>query len=359
MLRLYYFSGTGNARNVATWLASAWRAHDRDVEVVDLASSERRELHVGPDDEIGLASPTHGFNLPPITLNFVFAFPRAPNKNRAFIVTTRAGVRLFGWCLPGISGVAQLLAALVLLLKGYRIVGMRPIDLPSNWISLHPGLSDQNVRALQERCAQITQRFAEKLLNGQRDFRALWDLPQDLLIAPLSFGYYVFGRFIFAKSFIASHGCDGCGVCVKQCPIRALEWRDQRPYWTWRCESCMRCMNHCPKRAIETAHGFVILVPWAFSLGLAWFVTSIASRWLPPAALDFYARQPVHLVVNSALMIAFLMLAYRLLHRALRLRAVERVVVWSSLTHFAFWRRYRPPRAHVGAPKHDSLKPRA
>lgn len=133
MLRLYCFSGTGNARNVATWIASTWRAHDRDVEVVDLASSERRKLHIGPDDEIGLASPT----------------------------------------------------------------------------------------------------------------------------------------------------------------------------------------------------------------------------------LEFYARQSVRSVVNSALMIAVLMLAYRLLHRALRLRAVERVAVWSSLTHFAFWRRYRPPRAHVGAPKHDSLKPRA
>jgi hypothetical protein len=54
------------------------------------------------------------------------------------------------------------------------------------------------------------------------------------------------------------------------------------------------------------------------------------------------------------LTLGFLLLAYRLLHRGLRVRAIERIVVWSSLTHFGFWRRYRPRRAHVGANKQDA-----
>lgn len=41
---------------------------------------------------------------------------------------------------PGLSGLALILPALMLRLKGYRIKGLRPLDLPSNWISLHPGL---------------------------------------------------------------------------------------------------------------------------------------------------------------------------------------------------------------------------
>lgn len=139
MLRMFYFSGTGNARNVAHWMASAWQSRNREAETIDLARVEAHAICLDPGDEVGIASPTHGFNFPPVTLRFLFAFPRAPNANGAFIVNTRAGVRFFGVCIPGLSGVAQLLAALVLLLKGYRVVGMRPIDLPSNWISLHPG----------------------------------------------------------------------------------------------------------------------------------------------------------------------------------------------------------------------------
>lgn len=56
------------------------------------------------------------------------------------------------------------------------------------------------MRAIQERCAATTQRFAKAMLEGKRDFRALWDLPQDLLIGPISLDYYFIGRFLFAKS---------------------------------------------------------------------------------------------------------------------------------------------------------------
>lgn len=343
MLRLFYFSGTGNARNVAHWIAAEWRGRGREAEVRDLSRVDARAVHLDVDDEVGLASPTHGFNFPPITLSFIFAFPRAPRANRVFIVNTRAGVRFLGVCIPGLSGLTQLLAALVFLLKGYRVVGMRPIDLPSNWISLHPGLREENIRAIYERCASITRRFASRLVSGRRDLRALWDLPQDLLIAPISAGYYLVGRFFFAKSFFASRACDGCGACISECPIGALQLVDGRPFWTWRCESCMRCMNRCPRRAIETAHGFVVGVALLVSLA----VTPLALRaigWMTPdGMLPGAVGRPARLLFDSVVALAVLFGAYRLLHRALRLGPVERLVVWTSLTHFARWRRYRAP----------------
>lgn len=136
-------------------------------------------IEVGPHDDVGLASPTHGFNFPPVTLAFMFAFPRTPWRNRVCILNTRGGVRLFGVYVPGLSGAAQLLAALVFRLKGYRVVGMRPVDLPSSWISLHPGLREDTIRAIYRRCEAVTRRRANRLLYGGRDLRALFDLPQD------------------------------------------------------------------------------------------------------------------------------------------------------------------------------------
>lgn len=348
MLRMFFFSGTGNARNVSHWIASAWRERGHEAEVIDLAKTDPRGLRCGSDDDIGIASPTHGFNFPPITLSFIFQFPRAPNRNRIFIVNTRAGVRFFGFCLPGLTGVAQVLAALVLLLKGYRVVGMRPIDLPSNWISLHPGLREDNICVIYERCQDICRRFAERLLDGRRDLRALWDLPLDLPIAPISLGYYLVGRFWLAKTFVASNSCDLCGLCVKQCPIQAIKLVNGRPFWSYRCESCMRCMNQCPKRAIETAHGFAIGVPVLLSLAMT-FLGYPALRTLT-SALDgagFPARL-LRFVLESALTLVVLFVSYRVLHRARGLRLVGRVVgrllVATSLSHFGFWRRYRAPR---------------
>jgi len=344
MLRMFYFSGTGNARNVAHWMAEAWRERGREAEVVDLARAPREDLRVGPDDEVGLASPTHGSNFPPITLAFLFAFPRATGRNRAFILNTRAGVRLLGLCLPGLSGIAQLLAALVLSLKGYRVVGMRPIDLPSNWISIHPGLREENVRIIYQRCRAITRRSAGRLLDGRRDLRALWDLPQDLLIAPIAIGYYLAGRFVFAKSFVASAACDGCQACVLQCPLQAVRMVDGRPFWSWRCESCMRCMNRCPRRAIETAHGFVIGLFVLVNAAAVAFLYPALRPVLPgldgPSTLAGFAR----MVLETALLLGALLVGYRLLQRGLRFRAVERLTTRTSLTHLGFWRRFRAPR---------------
>ena len=343
MLRMFYFSGTGNARHVAKWMVEAWRERHQQAEAIDLAMVRVDTVEVGPGDEIGLASPTHGFNFPPITLAFLFAFPRTSHRNRVCILNTRGGVRLFRLYLPGLSGVAQLLAAIVFLVKGYRVVGMRPIDLPSSWISLHPGLREATILAIYQRCETITRRFANRLIDGRCDLRALFDLPQDLLIAPIALGYYFVGRFFFAKSLIASADCDTCGVCIAQCPVHAIRLVAGRPFWSHRCESCMRCMNHCPRRAIETAHGFVAGFLFLFDVAMLALVypalRPVASVVSETGAVATLARS----VFESAVMLAALFVSYRLLHRGLRFRVIERLTVLTSLTHFRFWRRYRPP----------------
>lgn len=343
MLRMFCFSGTGNARNAARWMVEAWRARGRAAEAFDIARTRAEAIEVQAGDEVGLASPTHGFNFPRITLAFLLAFPRAPSRNRVCIINTRGGVRLFRLYLPGLSGVAQLFAALVFVLKGYRVVGMRPIDLPSSWISLHPGLRDETIRAIYSRCEAITRRSANRLLDGGRDLRALLDLPQDLLLAPIALGYYLVGRFFFAKSFIASAACDGCGACLEQCPVQALQLVRGRPFWSHRCESCMRCMNRCPKRAIETAHGFIAAFLFLFYAALSGLVYPVLRPAVPALSGQGAVAALTRIAFESVVMLAALFAAYRLLHHALRHRPIERLVVLTSLTHFSFWRRYRPP----------------
>ncbi len=344
MLRMFYCSGTGNARNAALWMVEAWRARGQAAEAIDIARSRAEDVDVQAGDDIGLASPTHGFHFPPITLAFLFAFPRARFRNRVCIINTRGGVRLLGLYIPGLSGAARLLAALVFSLKGYRVVGMRPIDLPSSWVSLHPAQRDEAIRAIYRRGEATSRRCANRLLDGRRDLRALVDLPQDLLLAPIAVGYYLVGRFVFAKSFVASAACDGCGACIDQCPVQAVRLVRRRPFWSYRCESCMGCMNRCPKRAIENAHGFI--AAFLVLLNAAMPVVVYPVR-MPLIALAWPAGGVVarlgRSVFETVFMLGALFLSYRILHRGLRFRPIERLAVATSLTHFGFWRRYHPP----------------
>lgn len=119
--------------------------------------------------------------------------------------------------------------------------------------------------------------------------------------------------------------------------IVPTQWVDGRPYWTLSCESCMHCMSYCPQKAIETCHGSV------FVFALIWNALSLWMTGLLPAIEPAVATYPVvAFFVKWAVIILMLVFWYHLIHFLMRFRWVERLVVFTSLTHFKFWgKRYR------------------
>lgn len=337
--RIYYFSGTGNAQWISQWMAASMQVHGTTVQLENIDKLRAQSNQTGPADLIGICAPTHGFNFPPVVLRFVMNFPQG-KKQKVFICNTRAGMKAGRIFLPGLSGIALLLTALIMCLKGYRIVGLRPFDMPSNWISIHPGLKEKVARSIMLRCKTKAESFAQKMVSGKKDFRALYDIVQDLLIAPISLGYYMIGRFIFAKSFYADQHCTNCGLCIKNCPVNAIQMVEQRPYWTYQCESCMRCMNTCPERAIQTAHGFVFGV---FYLVMVLFLNQLWAWLLQLNNLQL--NQLIHhnwlrFTIESVVVLFFLLLAYRIMHSLLRFKWFEQLIRLTSLTSYRFWRRF-------------------
>ncbi len=336
---IYYFSGTGNSRRVSEWIKKSAYDKGYKVESIDISKTKRRDVPKPSDDTmIGFCSPTHGFNLPPVMMHFLLFFPRG--RNKVFIMNTRAGMKLSKLFLPGLSGMAQYFYALVLLLKGYRVVGMRPVDLPSNWISLHPGLKTKVVDSLHQRWEQKVKRFADRILSGKRDYRALFDLVQDLVITPVGLLYYLIGRFVLAKSFYADSSCNNCGLCIKECPVQAIKKIDGRPFWSYRCESCMHCMNKCPKRSIQTAHGYFIGVIFLSDSVILVSFWNLISKYLslPP---DNLFGNIADTLISGLITIFTFIITYRIFHYLLKIPVFREIIHITSLTRFRFWRRYR------------------
>lgn len=197
-LLIYYFSGTGNARTVASWISASALKHNIATIIYNIADFDR--LNVEPplsDTLIIFVSPIHGFNYPPVMLNFIARFPKG-NCN-VLLMNTRAGMLIGKYITPGLTGVAFYLSAFLLSLKGYTIKGMVPVDLPSNWISVHPGLNDRTIKFLHEKNKERVLKHAEKIISGKSDFIALREIIQDIIIAPVSLGYYFIGRFFLQK----------------------------------------------------------------------------------------------------------------------------------------------------------------
>jgi ferredoxin len=339
-LTLFYFTGTGNALAATHWIAQTFSEKNIPVKIYKITPSFLfNELELNENTLIGFCYPTHGFNAPPIVIDFVLRFPKL--KNSVFILNTRAGMKISKIFTPGMSGLAQLLPALILRFKGFKIIGLQPMDLPSNWISIHPGLRQKVVDSIFQRCERITKKFAGKIISGKKVFKGLISLPVDLLISPISVGYYFYGRFALAKTFVADFNCNNCGKCLKECPVQAIQKKNNRMFWTRKCESCMHCMNVCPQKAIQTPHLFTVVL-W-------WFIFSV----IPMVLMNKLATPESFLANNYSLFSWIFILAtglpvvffsYRILHFLLKYRFFSWLITFTSLTKFKFWRRYFAPK---------------
>ena len=251
-LIIYYYTGTGNALKASEWIIS--EAKNRGIVTHIHAIDRNYKPNVQEftaNTLFGFCYPTHGFNAVPAMLSFMSKFPKVA-KNHAFLLNTRAGMKIFNYNTPGLSGIALLLPMLILFLRNFNIRGAYPLDMPSNWISIHPGLNQNSVRFIINACEKKTKKFIQTIFLGKRHLKRMCiDIPLDILIVPISFGYYFIGRFFLAKTLIYTRECNSCQLCVKNCPVEAIKIVNGKPFWTHNCESCMRCIAYCPQKSIQ------------------------------------------------------------------------------------------------------------
>lgn len=336
---IYYFTGTGNAENIAYWIKIIAEEKKIACKMENISVIDTLSIIPPPEDAmIIMISPIHGFNYPPIMVQFISHFPKG--NNPVILMNTRAGMLLGKWITPGLTGIAFYLSATILLFKGHSIKGLIPLDMPSNWISLHPALRDKTILFIHQKMKAKVTKYADLFLENKKTFPALKEIIQDLFIAPISLGYYFIGRFILSKTYFASFECDNCGICIKKCPVKAITLKDEKPFWKLSCESCMRCMSSCPKRAIQSAHGFIIATALFFNVAIM-----KAFRHFFPELINKINPFLFDWIIQVAIFIFFISLCYRLMHFLLRFGWFNKLMCYTSLTYYRFWgKRYRAIR---------------
>ena len=340
-LQINYFSGTGNALTACRWIAQNAREQNMPVHIQAIDRFDRHAIEKPADGALlGFAYPTHGFALPWFMLKYILCSPRG--HNNVFLMNTRAGMKLGNWNTPGLSGLALLLPIFILILKGYRIIGLMSLDMPSNWISIHPGLSPNAVAFIVRKCHAKVDHFSSRILKGQSSipWYFIVFLPLDLALSPISFMYLIIGRFFLAKTFFATKKCTGCAICAEHCPVGAIRIIDDRPYWSFYCESCMRCMNICPMQAIETSHSIAaLMIALMTSIPASVYLERfLASTGLHITGAAFYSAERI---TSWLLSMTIIYVVYLLAFALLRNPLVNRFFVYTSLTYY--WARYKAP----------------
>lgn len=158
---IFYFSGTGNSKQVAKWISEFAETKSIDCQLFDISKIDISQFEpLDSSAVIIIISPIHGFNYPKITLDFIRRFPSGNNK--VVLMNTRAGMKIGSFVTPGLTGIAFILSSLLLKRKGYKIIGQIPFDMPSNWISLHPALRENAVKFIHKKIILVLKNILKK-----------------------------------------------------------------------------------------------------------------------------------------------------------------------------------------------------
>ncbi|MEE4114929.1 MAG: EFR1 family ferrodoxin [Marinilabiliaceae bacterium] len=339
--RIYYLTGTGNSYFSASTISNLAEESGYNVLCSPVDSLRKKEIsRASKNDIVVLCYPTHGFSLPWHMLKFVFKFPAG--RAKFILVNNRAGMKMGKLFTPGLSGIAILLPMLLMLLKGYRISALVPLDTPSNWISIHPGLRQKIIESIISRRKTELEKAWRKVSLGKIycPLKFLILLPLDILVVPISFGYMLFGRFLLARTYLADPGCDGCGICADRCPVSAIKMIGERPWWTYKCESCMRCSNVCPKKAVNSSVPLMAIYTILLLAVIKTEVFTIAVRYLSGLS-SLVPYNLVYYLVIWIIVIAGSWIIYLPIHYLNRISLFG--YFFAFTTPMKFWRRYIAP----------------
>lgn len=233
---IFWFSGTGNSLAVAKELANQCG----DTELVPVFQCLEKPLP--PAERIGLVFPVYSFGPPAIVARFVEKLNAAPDSY-IFAVVTYGGN-------PG--GTLSILRRM-LQKRGLDLSAGWGVKMPENYPPLGGAPSPEKQQMINAAAAEKIAQIAAELRQSPRGkfetSSAIWRLLSRI-------GYPLFRKFLpRADRFFRTDGnCNGCGVCVKVCPVKNVEMTNGKPQWAGHCEQCFACFHWCPQKAIQYGH---------------------------------------------------------------------------------------------------------
>ncbi len=240
---IYYFSGTGNSLSVARDIAETTNG-----KLIPLASLVKQETISTNAEVIGIVFPVYDFKPPPIVLEFIRRLSEIDSKY------------LFA---VGTYGVTPL-NAMKTLDKEIRTCGGKlslgfVVRMPHNSIGHKTITIDEQTKMFEnwKRKLEVVVGYVNTRKEGILETtNILFQLISSGLIfrvlpSLLRLAWHITTKGWKSLAFISDEKCDGCGICVRICPVDNIEMIDNRPSWSNHCATCFACLQWCPRESIQ------------------------------------------------------------------------------------------------------------
>lgn len=241
---IFYFSGTGNTRWAAEYLAR--HTGEKLIFIPDEPAGECR--YVPTDGErIGFCFPVHGWQPPRIVRDFISRLViEHPEKHYCYALCT---------CGDNI-GEAMGILDKDLAARQLHAESVFSLIMPESYVCLPFMYTD------------TAEREKEKIEAAEKELEAIARIVTDRVkgakqlekgATPWIYSYVIggyFNRFMITdKPFLVDAGtCIKCGKCVSVCPTgNVTGGKGDLPDWKHdgSCTCCLACYHHCPAHAIN------------------------------------------------------------------------------------------------------------
>lgn len=222
---IFYFSGTGNSKWVATELGTILGEQVENIVDSQTYSFDKAQI-------VGIVFPVYAWAPPEIVLKFIDKL----SINGAYV---------FAICTCG----DEAGNSMKILSKKLPLHSSFSLDMPNNYIVGADVDSPQIVRKkIETATAKIGDiskqiRIRAKISNVNKGKLAF------IKSSVASSGFNKFARS--TKPFTVDENCTKCGACVKLCPAKTISFQGGKPVWNKKCYMCLSCINRCPTKAIQ------------------------------------------------------------------------------------------------------------
>ncbi len=229
------FSGTGNSRYIAGWIAEALHCEVTDLNA-KIKSSDHSPLETGSD--VVLVTPTYAWRIPRIVSDWLSETELRGAQRIWFVMN----------CGGEIGNAAKYNRRLAAR-KHLRCMGTAQIVMPENYIAMFGAPEAEAAKEIVCKAEPAITDAAARIQAGQPFAKPRSNLYDRFMSGAVNPIFYKF--FVKTAAFRADERCIGCGQCVKNCPMNNISLKDGKPVWGAHCTHCMACICYCPTEAIE------------------------------------------------------------------------------------------------------------